>query len=37
MHINGKTIHVETTAGMGGGGINENGGGGELDILQELL
>jgi hypothetical protein len=35
MYVNGKMRPVETVPGMGGGGIKENGGGGEFkyDIL----
>jgi hypothetical protein len=42
MYINGKMIPIETSPGMGEGGIQENDEGGEFkydifDILQELL
>jgi hypothetical protein len=42
IHVNGKMISVETVPGMRGGGIKENGGGGEFkcdifDIFQDLL
>jgi hypothetical protein len=30
MYVNGKMIPVETISGMRGGGIKENGGGGEF-------